>query len=856
MTHRPPFIIIGILVFGIVLSVRAVVEAAPRIISVSTADGLQAALAAPQEGDIIELADGVYPVGDLTGAYGFFLIADPGVQFTIKAVNAGAAVLDGEGVGRIFEYQVNTPGEEGWVTFEGLAFENGRTTTFDAGALMMRGGKATFLDCVFRNNRAEPDTTTGASAGAVFITNEAVVQFFSCTFENNVSDNHGGAMILGQGSKVYLFDSRIENNVNNLPGHRRNGLGGAIHLFNSLEGATTELLVANTRFFGNAAGFSGGAIMAKGNFSSSAQPTPSPTLVVVSNSTFEDNIALNDPSVTPASPTEGGAIMAENNVVLQVYNSRFFANSAGLGGAISSYRADVTVGASVFRNNAAFGRVDTTSGGQGGAIKCHSNDSCADEQNYQTGSLSVTDSFFDTNQAQFGGSVFAAGDSIRSFSTVTGCQLGTLADNRMPVALDRVTIVNSSVDDLIGNHALGGGVYGYLIDLVMNDSMILDSTASGTDPSDAASSSQGQGGGATIRVGSRVSITGTIFEGNSADHEGGGLHLLGTEIVDFSGNEFVGNEVSPGGNRPETSSEGAAIYVAPATVNGLDVSGAIRDSVFTDNIGLPIFDSDTTDSNSCGCFNLVTYDGNTFYNTTYGDSVYRDSLVAGTLTAAELNTVVVDHFGGTLTKKSLDETNLDEVSPITAGRVQAAPETVIGAAAAGDSATSTDSFLTWAWNGGCAELDGANLASGTGFLSVTAAGTHQLDVWAGGVCSGTPDISKTVEIFSVDPPAVEFAASPIAVESGESSTLSWALSGGVLVSGMISHEALPIMTDPAGTTVVAPLVSTGYHLGVVTERGGATADVRVYVDEDPPEVLFVDGFESGTVGAWSSAAGT
>jgi hypothetical protein len=64
------------------------------------------------------------------------------------------------------------------------------------------------------------------------------------------------------------------------------------------------------------------------------------------------------------------------------------------------------------------------------------------------------------------------------------------------------------------------------------------------------------------------------------------------------------------------------------------------------------------------------------------------------------------------------------------------------------------------------------------------------------------------------------------------------------------------MTDPAGTTVVAPLVSTGYHLGVVTERGGATADVRVYVDEDPPEVLFVDGFESGTVGAWSSAAGT
>ncbi|RLE33456.1 MAG: hypothetical protein DRJ61_07200 [Acidobacteria bacterium] len=846
-----------ILVFVFVALIALQANATPRVVAVSTSNQLQAALADVQDGDLIQLADGAYSVSALTGSYDFFFIVDPGVHFTVEATTPGAALLDGGAVGRILEYRVDTAGAGGWVTFKGLVFKNGKTTTFDAGGITTRGGRSTFIDCVFQDNQALPGTTSGAAAGAVLLTAESVAQFFDCTFTGNTSDNHGGAMLIGQGSTGYIDNSVFTNNRNNLIGHRNNGLGGAIHAFNALEGTTTRLYITNSRFFNNQAAFVGGALMAKGNFASSTQPVASPTTVVIANSTFDGNTALNHPSASPPSPTEGGAIMAENNVSLYVYSSRFFNNSGGLGGALSSYRGAISVESSVFRNNTAFGRAETSTSGQGGAIKCHSNDTCSNESNIRTGGLSVTDSFFENNNAQWGGAIFSAGDTVRMFTSTPGCKMGSLETNRLPVILDRITITGCGVDDLIGNHAVGGGIYGILVDLSMSDSMILNSVASGTDPSNAGSSSQGHGGGASFYTGSVLSITDTTFAGNTADHEGGGLHIFGSEIAAFSGNAFVRNEVSPGGNRTETTSEGAAIYSSPAVPYSLSVTGAINDTTFTDNIGLPIFDSDATDSNGCGCFNLVTYDGNSFYNNTYEDNVYRDSLVAGTHTATELNALVVDHLGGTLTPKSLLGTNIDEVSPITTAALMATPEGLIGATAAGDGTTSTESFLAWSWNGGCAELDQAGLTQGsenTGFFSA-GSGTHLLEVWSGGTCSGASDLSIAEVVLQAPLATSLLTADPIAISGGEQSTLSWNLTAGDLLIGMISNDAVGAVLNPTGSAVVAPPASTRYHLGIVTHQGGATAHETVYVDEDPPGDIFHDGFETGDTSAWAFTTG-
>lgn len=830
---------------------------APRTIPVSTSDELQNALAAPQEGDTIVLADGTYSINDLSGPYAFFFIVDPGVHFTIKAENWRAAILDGGGSGRILEYRVDTIGQEGWVSFEGLVFQNGRTTSFDAGGVITRGGKSTFTECSFLDNQARPDSSSGASAGAVMLTASSISQFINCDFERNSSDNHGGAMLIGEGSQCFIHNSIFNTNRNNLVNQRSNALGGAIHVFNGLEGTTTKLYLSNSSFWENQGGFAGGAIMAKGNFASPSQTIASPTLVVVANCTFDTNIALNDPSVQTASPTEGGAIMAENNVTLEVFNSRFYANSAALGGAIGSYRASVSIQSSIFANNTAFGRDSSNSAGQGGAIEIHANDSCSDDTNYPTGDLTVSDSYFETNAAQNGGAIFAAGDTNRVFSTVAGCQLGTVDENRIPVTISQSIFKACSVDDLIGNNALGGALYGNLMNLNLSDSVVIDSRAYGTDPSDITSSSKGLGGGVAFRKATKASITGTTFQANTADHEGGALHIFGSEIAAFSGNSFIRNEINPGSTPAETSSKGAAIYTSPSVLDAIDVTGSINDSIFSDQIGLPVFDSDTSDSNSCGCFNLLTYDGNEFFNSTYTDSVYRDSFIAGTLNASELNSAVVDHGGGTMTPKSLEGSNVDQVTSITVAALRAVPLTIISNSTVGGATLTTDSYLTWALNGGCAQLDLSSLDAQTEATgsSPAASGSHELEVWADASCTGTPDKTAATSINSVAAPAVHLFADPISIAGGEQSNLSWSLTSGDFIAGIISNEALPEMSAPSGSLAVTPAATTNYRLIEITKQGGNVAEATVWVDEPPPDLIFSDDFESGNFDAWSFFSG-
>ena len=279
--------------------------ASHRLVPVSTSTQLRDAIAGAQEGDVIELASGNYtPMGPSGQQY--LWIHDPGVSFTLRAAVPGAAAIDGGLTRRLMEFVVDTPSLAGWVTFEGLVFRNGSTDTIgDAGGLMLRGAHATFVDCLFEDNRAIPDVASGSSAGAVQITRQSDVQFIDCQFLNNTTDNHGGGMLVGQGSRVVISGSVFSGNRSNLPEQRQNSLGGAIHAFNSEVGTTTRVHVSNTRFVGNEAGFVGGGIMAKGTFSTTGQPVASPTEILVSNCTFLNNKAEPDSGTTTLKPLRG-----------------------------------------------------------------------------------------------------------------------------------------------------------------------------------------------------------------------------------------------------------------------------------------------------------------------------------------------------------------------------------------------------------------------------------------------------------------------------------------------------------------------------------------------------------------------
>lgn len=810
------------LALSFLLATAAPALATEHPVPVSNANELRNALANAQDGDVIELADGTYSPGGTRFAVPFFKAA----FFTIRAAHPGAAVIDGgpstcSSDSRLFAHQV----PDVTVVFEGLVFRDGCTTvTGTSGGIDIRGGAyATFVDCQFLNNSARPAAATGSSSGAVLVTGSSNAQFVGCEFTGNTSDSHGGAMLVGQGSTVFIHDSTFTGNRNNISGHRANGLGGAIHVFNTLAGSNARLFVSNSRFGANESAFVGGAIMAKGSFSSPVAPVE----VVIANSTFVGNLT-DERGVATSSPLEGGAVMVENNVSLKVYYSRFRNNSSELGGAISSYRGTVFVRSSEFRDNVA--------GGQGGAIKAHSNDTCPGT-NYPSASVHVADSFFEGNSAQFGGAVFVAGDTAQMGYTGAGCSNGTLSQNRAAVTLRRSTFHGNSVDNTLADkNALGGAFYGNLVDATIDDSLFLDSSATAT-----YSSVTIGGGAAAFLLNSKIRVTASTFArnaatGNGTTGEGGALYLRGGEIASFSGNVFFENAVD---GSSVTASRGAAIFTRPETgYGGIEVTGAATNSIFTDNDGTPIFEAD-----NASIRNRLTYSGNEFHNTRFGSDVFVNTLIFQGWTVSELNTGVVNGI-------DKGASNANRTSTIATAALLATPPQILPAGASGDPAGATEAFLAWAWSGGCATLTGVPSPQPTGFSSL-GIGSRTLGAFDSGACSGGVDASDTASISNAGGPAGSLVANPEAISSGFSSTLSWSLSGAPFLAGAVTHHVSDALASGSGTQSVMPSATTRYRLFLLTEEGGVVQEQGVFVDEPPDSTIFTDGFESGSTTAWN-----
>ncbi len=813
--------------------------AAERLVQVSTASELISAIGDVVEGDVIELADGIYvPVGgDL-----FLIPGSETANFTIRAANSGAAVIDGGSGTCANRSRLLQHNGAGWVVFDGIVFRDGCTTaTGQTGGIDIRNGaRATFVDCDFIGNQAETfPAASGASAGALLITAASQAQFIDCTFTGNSSDSHGGAVLIGQGSRVFIHDSTFTSNRNNVADHRINGLGGAIHLFNGSEGTTSELYVSNSRFESNEAAFVGGAIMAKGNFVSATQTVASPSRLVVANSTFVGNTTNPLPGADPTSPTEGGAVMVENNVSLGIYHSRFEGNSSGFGGAISAYRAAVTIRDSAFRDNQAFGRESTGSDGLGGAIRAHSNESCASEDQ-RTASLDVADSFFENNSAQWGGAVNVTGDVGHQFNPCSG----NLADNRAPLSVVRSVFTGNSVDNVISNNALGGSIYGGLVDVTIDDSLFLDSHAFAGGVTDITIG----GGAAAFRQQSRMSITDSTFAGNSSEEEGGALHLYGGELAAMNNLHFFANAVA---GSSTSSSRGAALFLSPDIGAGVDLTGSINNSVFSDNVGLAIREHDISGAGQG--HNLVTYDDNVFHETTFGSYVFYNILAGPPVDVAGLNSLVVNHGDGT-TDKSPANSTIANGSSVTMAALLDAPPGVLGTTASGDGGGPSDVYVAWAWNGGCAELDGAVLDEDTeaiGFRA-EAAGTNLLEVWDGACGAGAADATETVSPSTLALPNAALSADPALIAGGESSELSWSLTQATFLAGIVTHGVGDLLTTAAGSGTVIPANTTRYRLIMIGWRGGDDDVQGVFVDQEPEDLIFADGFESGDTSSWSS----
>jgi hypothetical protein len=180
-----------------------------------------------------------------------------------------------------------------------------------------------------------------------------------------------------------------------------------------------------------------------------------------------------------------------------------------------------------------------------------------------------------------------------------------------------------------------------------------------------------------------------------------------------------------------------------------------------------------------------------------------------------LNSLVITRANLTTTDKGAGNSAFAEIPDV--GSLLAVPPKVLPTSAAGDGAPPTESYLAYGWSGVSASLDGTPLSENGGLTATTTTGLHTLTV-NGSLYSATP-IDGVV-------PSAAFAANPVWISLGGSSTLSWSIAGGPYLDVAID-QGVAITSGPSGSVVVSPTTNKTYYLYGITEDGGVLRSTSV-----------------------------
>lgn len=672
---------------------------------------LQRAIDRVGQGDVIELAAGTYAAPNTS-----FRIRNIPAEFTIRAAAGATVVLTGDSARSILRFENGNRSRGRTVVFERLIFADGQTTTQKTGgAATLLSADAIFRECTFRDNAS---FSANSGGGAVLLADDARAVFLDTVFTDNVSSSRGGA-IVATASTVVVERGRFLRNRTNPPGHNPVSVGGAISL---LDG---QLRVFHSTFEANEAAWTGGAIYSFGTFAGEPRAPVADVSIVASK--FLGNLASAIGAVP--GPTFGGAIHVEDQTTLRVHGSTFEGNRAELGGGISSYRALVEVRDGVFRGNEAR-RV--TSAAAGGAISIDSVD-FADastgngQHNRRSAELLIEDSFFQSRfgdvdaGAELGGCLATAGDTHRHFGDGGVVKDGSVAQNRARVTIRRSAFVDCDVHEP-STGGLGGAISATFTELRLEDSLVLDS--------DALPASLGSGGGLRVVLDSSATLVRSGFATNTASR-GGALFVSGSHLA-VEQSSFVRNEVSVGVAEAVSESFGAALFAIPrASANDPSrqgpVTGEIRDSLFADQRGLALWESDF----DAGPINDLRYRGNRFFESSFSNKVWVNVLLDRQgRSVSELANIVVARSAGSTVKVSAPNQAL--FSRPREGRTLVVPTRL---PRVGDPATDEPGFAAAVWSGNLAALGGVVLPLGGGLRELANAGEQVLvidGVGAGG----------------------------------------------------------------------------------------------------------------------------
>jgi len=387
--------------------------------------------------DVIVLPAGVYKLA-LTGA-GEDANATGDLDITgavtIQGAGAGATVIDGKQLDRVFDVLGAFPSSIK-VIMQGLTARNGSAS--DSGGIQVGNADLVVRDCVVTGNRTAGN---GGGVSNASVTGSGNVTLVRTTVSRNVSSAGGaGLFILGGGSKLTLKDSVVRHNVtvgsgggisagdvtltnSIVRGNEGSGLGGGG--INASTATLTDCTISGNVVSGIGSG--GGGVRAT---------TATLTNCTISgNTTFGSSGSgggISAPTMTLTHCTvsgnvaggEGGGLVATTATLARCTLSNNTAN--GVGGGISAGTA--TLSNSTVSGNSSFnGGGGGISAGSATMIRCTVSDNLAKSGGggIDAGSVTLTNTTISSNRAPIGdgGGLRVAGAGA---TTLLNC---TIAEN-------------------------------------------------------------------------------------------------------------------------------------------------------------------------------------------------------------------------------------------------------------------------------------------------------------------------------------------------------------------------------------------------------------------------------------------